>query len=190
MARMPLTPHLACLAAPVAALLLAACGSNSSSTADLPIQPSPTAPVAPGLVTFNHTGFSIGLLPGKRDRLALSLHVGSGAAKFVLYVVRQGDVGTAVGSFSLPLDQAAMTSTIASAARAAQGAVHDARETTYQGFPARDARIASTANDGTLFVRTIRTPTRTYLLEYIVKGSDHRTAPAGYATFLASLKLT
>ena len=130
MARMPLMPHLAYLAIPVTALVLAACGGSSSATAHLPTQPSATAPAAPGLVTFNHTGFSIGLLPGKRDRLALSVHAGSGDAKFVLYLVRRGDLGTAIGSFSEPLDQASMMSTFDSAARTAQGAVHDARQTT------------------------------------------------------------
>lgn len=188
MARMPLKPRLVLLAAP-AALLIAACGSSSKSTAHLPTQPTPTAPAATGLVTFNHTGFSIGLLPGKHHRAALSLQVPGATLKLVLYLVQQGDLATAIGSFTQPFDQKQMTGAIAGGARAVSGSVHDEVATTYQGHPARDARINSDAKDGTVFVRTVSTATRTYLLEYIVKGPDHTTAPAGLATFLSSLKL-
>ncbi|MCA1689021.1 MAG: hypothetical protein LC720_00775, partial [Actinobacteria bacterium] len=87
-------------------------------------------------------------------------------------------------------DQKEMAAAIAGGARTASGTVQDEVATTYQGFPARDARVPSQTNHATLFVRAIATPTRTYLLVYEVKGTDHASAPAGYAKFLSSLQLS
>lgn len=73
------------------------------------------------------------------------------------------------------------------------GTVNDEVDSTYQGFPTRDARITggseSSGKKGTVFIRVIVTPERLYQLIYVEEGADQTTPPADFYTFRDSMKI-
>jgi hypothetical protein len=163
-------------------------GGKAKSTAGLPTTAA-ALPAGSGLVIFRRPGYSVGILPGKPERFASSFRGPEGSLKLVLYLARHGDAATEVGAVATKLDDAATRSTVTGAARSAGGTVADEAKSTYEGLPARDARIAGIAgNKATFFLRVIGAAHAGYVLGYIIKGS-HTTPPAQYRAFLASLRI-
>jgi hypothetical protein len=159
-------------------------GGQASSIAGLPTAAA-ALPRGSGLVEFRRPGYSVGVLPGRSERFASSFQ----KLGLVVYLARHGNAATEVGAVATTFDEAAITGTIKGAARSAGGSVVDEVKTTYQGFPARDARIAGIAgNKATFFLRVIGAKHAGYVLGYIIKGS-HTTPPAQYRAFLASLTI-
>jgi hypothetical protein len=163
-------------------------GGKAKSTAGLPTTAA-ALPAGSGLVIFRRPGYSVGILPGKPERFASSFRGPEGSLKLVLYLARHGDAATEVGAVATTFDDAAIRSTITGAARSAGGTVADEARTTYEGLPARDARIAGIAgNKATFFLRVIGARRTGYVLGYTIKG-NHTTPPAQYRAFLASLRI-
>ncbi len=182
------------LAAGVVALVVSAagCGGGGGGKAK-PVAGLPTAyaglPSGSGLVSFRRRGLSVGVLPGKPQRLAASFRYAGSDVKLVFYLSRHGDAATEVGSIATTLDDAAIASTINGAASSSGGQVADEVTTTYEGFPAHDALIAGIGgHKGTFFLRVIGARHAGYVLGYIIKGS-HTTPPAQYRALLASLRI-
>jgi len=72
------------------------------------------------------------------------------------------------------------------------GTLQNVTATTYQHFPARGARITALSNGSpaTVFERTILANGEAFDLQFVEAGSDVKTPPASYTTFLAALKIT
>jgi len=66
------------------------------------------------------------------------------------------------------------------------GTLQNVTATTYQHFPARGARITALSNGSpaTVFERTILANGEAFDLQYVEAGSDVKTPPASYTTFL------
>lgn len=161
----------------VVGLLLASC----SGEADKP------------LAAFQGEGFTI-LMPGKPTRSEQSADSAGGPVKVVLYTSESRDKAYLVGYTDVPADvEIDLPGAIKGAASGVKGTAQDEVETTFQGFPARDARITDAddgnGNKGTAFLRVINANNRLYQLQYIEAGGNVKTPSANYPEFLGSLKI-
>lgn len=141
---------------------------------------------AAALVPFQGKGFTIDLPGTPRHSV---LHLGKLTLEVDLVVSGTKAVGISYGDVpaGATID---LKGAIAGTATATKGKVRHSVNTTYQGFPARDAQIAGDARHKvTVFVRVIDTGTRFYEVQYIVRGSHRTTPPAAVATILGSLKI-
>jgi hypothetical protein len=79
------------------------------------------------------------------------------------------------------------------AATSVGGTLKDVKKLSFQGFPARDARITgaedSKGNKGTVFARVIRANGRIFQLQFVTGGADVTSAPKQYTAFVSSLKI-
>ena len=136
---------------------------------------------------FQLEGFSASF-PSEPERSQQPVQTPVGQLDVVAYQSLGDTDGYSVSYFQIPQGGGAdLAGAIAGAARQVEGTATDEVETTYQGFPARDARITNAFGEGTIFTRVIAANSRLYQLQYLVDGVDV-TAPAPeYPQFLASL---
>ena len=156
------------------ALVLAACGGEATKD----------------LKTLNGDGFTVSM-PGNPKRSEQSVPTAKGTVKAVSYTSDSSEKAFSIGYTTLPKGvEGDLHGAIAGGAANVGGTVKDEKETTYQGFKARDARITNAAeNKGTLFVRAILAEGRLYVLQFIGEGNNLTEAPEAYAEIVNSLKI-
>ncbi|MEY2441557.1 MAG: hypothetical protein QOJ46_983 [bacterium] len=165
--------------------------NNSGSTVGEPTAAPPSIaarhePLPADLVRFRGDGFSVSL-PGKPERATTS----DAGHERVFYAVRVADRYMGIGHVQVPHDKAPdviLRTSIRDGAATSGASVHDEAATTYQGFPARDARYTDVDGCCTVFIRMIITRSRFYQLEYLVTGTD-RATPAVFKKFISSLRI-
>jgi hypothetical protein len=159
----------------LAALVLASCGGGEATK---------------DLSTLDGDGFSVSM-PGKPTRSEQSVPTARGTVKAISYTSDSRDQAFSIGYTVLPSGVTGdLKGAIAGGASNVGGVVRDEKNTKYQGFKARDARITGAAdNKGTLFVRAILAKKRLYVLQYIGDGPDLEKPPPEYTTIVNSLKI-
>jgi hypothetical protein len=145
------------------------------------------------LAQYQGDGFTV-LMPGKPTKSEQTADNPNGKVTVVLYTSESRNKAYLVGHTDVPEGvQIDLAGAIQGAASAVKGTATDEVETTFQGFPARDARITNASdgkgNKGTAFFRVIDAKTRLYQLQYIQEGGDVKAAPPEYTEFLNSLKI-
>ena len=168
---MRILPTLATL---VAALALASCGGEANKE----------------LTTLNGDGFSVSM-PGKPTKSEQSVPTPRGTVKAISYTSDSRDQAYSIGYTELPSGVTGdLTGAIRGGATNIGGTVRDERNTTHQGYKARDARITGAAdNKGTVFMRAILAQHRLYVLQYIGDGANLEQPPAEYNQIRDSLKI-
>lgn len=158
----------------LAALVVASCGGEATKD----------------LKTLKGDGFSVSM-PGTPTRSEQSVPTPRGTVKAISYTSDSRDQAFSIGYTVLPSGVTGdLKGAIEGGATNVGGTVRDEKNTTFQGFKARDARITGAAdNKGTLFVRAILAKDRLYVLQYIGDGPDLAKPPAEYATIVNSLKI-
>jgi len=156
------------------ALVVASCGGEASKD----------------LATLKGDGFTVSM-PGKPKRTEQSVPTAKGTVKAVSYTSDNDEKAFSIGYTQLPTGvEGDLHGAIAGGAANVGGQVKDEKDTSYQGFKARDARITNAAdNKGTLFVRAILAKGRLYVLQYIGEGKNLEKAPAAYTEIVNSLKI-
>ncbi len=188
----------------VRGLLLSSCGggdepaqnpaSSSLSSEQGESSPSPSASPSAGssaltLVPFDGDGFSASM-PTAPQRATQDVSTPAGPVTVVLYLSEAGTSAYIVSYAELPSGQGDLPSAIAGAAQNVGGTVRAEKETTYAGFPAREARITGAQGGrATVFTRAIIAKGRLYQLQYAEEGGDVAAPPAVYGQFLASLTI-
>lgn len=114
----------------------------------------------------------------------------AGPVTVVLYLSDAKSSAYIVSYFDLPNGQGDLPGAIAGAAQNVGGTVREEKETTYKGFPARDARITGAeGGSATVFTRVILAKGRLYQLQYVQEGGEVAAPPAVYRQFLDSLRI-
>jgi hypothetical protein len=157
-----------------AALALASCGGEANKD----------------LATLKGDGFTVSM-PGTPKRAEQSVPTAKGTVKAVSYTSDSKEKAFSIGYTTLPAGITGdLHGAIAGGATNVGGTVKDEKETTYQGFKARDARITGAAkNKGTLFVRAILAKGRLYILQFVGEGNNLTKAPDAYTQIINSLKI-
>ena len=161
---------------------LVACGDDKEKNA------ASAKPAA----TLKGDGFSVEM-PGKPERRVLTAPTAAGPLPITSYLTEDGEEGFSMSVLKLPKGaRFDLDGAVEGAAANVKGTVEDNSKTRYQGFPARDARIANAAdnngNKGTVFARMILAKGRLFQLQFVKKG-DVTSPPAAYRSFVASLKI-
>lgn len=145
------------------------------------------------LETFNGPGYTV-LMPGKPDRSVNTVQTEAGPVRVVAYVSDSADRAFAVASTMLPAGvKGDLDGAVKGAASNIGGTVRNNTKTTYQGFPARDARVTGAedknGNAGTVFARFILARNHLYQLQFVTKGSDVKSPDGDYDKFVGSLRI-
>ena len=146
------------------------------------------------LAPFDAEGFSVSM-PGKPKRSTETANTPAGPITVILYSTESRNKAYVASYIDLPPGvEGDLAGAISGAAGAVQGTATDEVPTTYQSFPARDARITNAADDkgnkATVFTRAILAKGRLYQLQYVEEGADVKTPPKVYNEFLSSLKIS
>ena len=145
------------------------------------------------LAPFEAEGFSVSM-PGTPKRSTETATTPAGPITVILYSSESRNKAYVASYIDLPPGvQGDLAGAITGAAGAVKGTPQDEVQTTYQSFPARDARITNASdgegNKATVFTRAILAKGRLYQLQYVEEGADVKTPPSVYSEFLASLKI-
>ena len=139
------------------------------------------------LTPFQGDGFTASF-PTVPERSQQPVDTPAGRLDVVAYQALADSDGYSLSYFEIPPGGGAdLAAAVAGAAQNVEGTVTDETETTYKGFPARDARITNAFGEGTIFTRILATDTRLYQLQYLVDGADVAEPAKEYPEFLASL---
>lgn len=166
----PLKSLLLLFLALLSASALAACGGKASERR---------------VAVLNGQGFSVSM-PGNPTRKV-------GPQQLTVYVSQFGSQAFAIGGGRLPAGAGFnLDGAVQGEVTKVQGILQSVVTTSYQGFPARDARITADSNGTpiTIFERTILAHGAYFNLQFLQQGADVKAPPASYTTFLASLKIT
>lgn len=163
----------------VAGSALVACGEEKASR----------KPVA----TLKGDGFTV-VMPGKPKRETITAQTAGGPVPITAYITEGGSEGFSMSVLTVPKGvKGDLDGAVRGAASSVGGRLQDATKVTFQGFPARDARITgaedSKGNKGTVFARVILARGRVFQLQYVTGGADVRSPPQQYTTFVSSLKI-
>jgi hypothetical protein len=178
-------------------LLLSACGadeeqaqsSTSPSSSGKQAQSPSASSSASMLVPFDGDGFSASM-PTAPQRRTQEVPTVAGPVTAVFYLSQTGTSAYIVSYVDLPNGQGDLPGAIAGAAQNVGGSVREEKETIYNGFPARDARITGASGGrGTAFVRVLLANGRLYQLQYVQEGGNVTAPPAVYRQFLDSLRI-
>lgn len=183
-------PLVACLC-----LTVAACGGSTGNRKALatasPSSSTSASAVSTSamLVPFNGDGFSA-RMPTAPKRSTQKVETPAGPVTVVIYLSEASISAYSVSYVDLPHGHGDLPGAIAGSAKNDGGAVQDEKATTYNGFPARDARITG-AEGGrvTVFTRVILAKGRLYQLQYLHRGGRDTAPPAVYRQFLDSLRI-
>lgn len=157
------------------------------------VAPSCGGEAEKALAPFQGEGFSVSM-PGKPERSTETATTPAGPITVILYTSESRNKAYNTSYIQLPAGvEGDLVGAIKGAASAVKGTAQDEVASTFQGFPARDARITNASdkkgNKATIFTRAILAKGRLYQLQYLEKGADVKAAPSAYPTFLASLKI-
>jgi hypothetical protein len=143
--------------------------------------------------TLKGQGFSIAM-PGTPKRQVITAQTAAGPVPITAYISEGGEEGFSMSVLTVPKGvKGDLDGAVKGAASSVKGTLKDSARTRYQGFPARDARIANAAdengNKGTVFARVILAEGRVFQLQYVTAGADVKAPPAAYRRFVSSLKI-
>ncbi len=175
--RIPAGNPIAALALALA-LALGACGGKASERE---------------VATLSGDGFSVAM-PGAPKRSTQTVATPAGPVSVTAYITEGGSEGFSMSVARIPSGvKGDLDGAVRGAAANVRGTARDVRRTTYQGFPARDVRIANARGDdgsrATVFARLVLARGRLYQLQFVQEGGDVTEPPAAYPRFLSSLKL-
>lgn len=173
----PLKSLLLLFLALLSASALAACGGKASERR---------------VAVLNGQGFSVSM-PGNPTRKVGTVQTQVGPQQLTVYVSQFGSQAFAIGGGRLPAGAGFnLDGAVQGEVTKVQGILQSVVTTSYQGFPARDARITADSNGTpiTIFERTILAHGAYFNLQFLQQGADVKAPPASYTTFLASLKIT
>jgi hypothetical protein len=175
-----------------ACALLGGCGNETNESSEPTPSREPATPQDES-ATVEGSGFSVDM-PAKPKRKTGTVQTPKGPVKLTLYAVVRGDEAYLMSVGEMPPGvEPDLDGAVQGAATNVHGTVAERTSSQYQGLPARDARITDAededGNKATVFLRVVGEDDRYYLLEYIAKGSDVRTAASDYQPFLDSLKI-
>ncbi len=162
---------------------LVACGDDSKDAAsEKPVQ------------TLKGEGFTVEM-PGKPKRQVITAQTAAGPVPITAYLTEGGEEGFSMSVLEVPKGvKGNLQGAVEGAASSVKGKLADTSKTTYQGFPARDARITNAAdqngNKGTVFARVILAEGRIFQLQFVTGGADVKSPPAAYTSFVSSLKIS
>ena len=144
--------------------------------------------------TLKGEGFTV-RIPGKPKRTTQTVPTGQGPIVLTAYTTEGGSEGFSMSVAKLPpTAQGDLDGAVQGGAAQVKGTAKETVKTTYQGFPARDARITNAqdknGNKGTVFARLILAKGKLFQLQFIQEGGDVKKPPAAYPAFLASLKIS
>lgn len=142
--------------------------------------------------TLNGEGFSVNM-PGKPTRRVSTVQTPAGPLQLTLFLSKGASEAFSIGGGRFPARASLnLDGAVRGEAAGVHGTVRNVLSTTYQRFPARDARITAESNGTpiTIFERTILANGEYLNLQFLQQGFDVKSPPASYATFLASLKIT
>lgn len=165
------------------ALVLAACGGSDGFTSE-------------DLKPLSADGFTVSM-PGKPDREPVTVPTVAGNATGVVYTVKDNDEAFVIASTDLPATGVFdLDASVQGSATGVQGTVKKKTTLRYQGYPARDARIANAKSQGnkvTVFLRAIVVKgskgTRLFQLQYVSRDPDRAAPPALYGEFMKTLRI-
>jgi hypothetical protein len=143
--------------------------------------------------TLKGDGFSVEM-PGKPKRQVLTAPTAAGPLPVTAYITEGGDEGYSMSVLKVPKGgRFDLDGAIQGAAANVNGSLKDRSQTSYQGYPARDARITNAAdkngNKGTVFARVILAEGRVFQLQFVTGGGNVKSAPAAYTRFVSSLRI-
>lgn len=158
---------------------LVACGEEKART----------KPVA----TLKGAGFTVAM-PGSPKRETITAQTAGGPVPITAYITEGGSEGFSMSVLKIPQGvKGDLLGAVRGAASSVGGTLKDNTKVTYQGFPARDARITgaedSNGNQGTVFARVILAKGRVFQLQFVTEGADVKAPPEQYTRFVASLKI-
>jgi len=161
---------------------LVACGEDKKNAAS-----------AKPAATLKGDGFSVEM-PGSPKRQVLTAPTSAGPLPITAYITEGGEEGFGISVLKVPKGaQFNLDGAVRGAAANVNGTLKDSSKTSYEGYPARDARITNAAdkngNKGTVFARVILTESKVLQLQFVTDGADVRSPPAAYARFVSSLKI-
>jgi hypothetical protein len=161
---------------------LVACGDDKKGAAS-------EKPVA----TLKGEGFTV-RMPGKPKRQVITAQTAAGPVPITAYLTEGGQEGFSMSVLTVPKGvKGNLQGAVEGAASSVRGKLASTAKTTYQGFPARDARITNAAdqngNKGTVFARVILAKGRIFQLQFVTGGADVASPPAAYAGFISSLRI-
>ncbi len=173
----------------VAALLgaaLLACGDDDGEGGEQSVADTPAK-------TLEGDGFTV-RMPGTAKRQVVTAQTAAGPVPITAYITEGGEEGFSMSVLKLPEGVAGdLAGAVQGAASSVQGRVAADRQTRYQGFPAREARIADASDQngtrGTVFARVILAEGRVFQLQFVTGGADVKTPPAAYTRFVSSLRI-
>lgn len=165
--------------ASIAGATLVACGKEKASE----------RPVA----TLNGDGFTVAM-PGSPKREVITAQTAGGPVPITAYITEGGAEGFSMSVLKVPHGvKGDLVGAVRGAARSVGGTLKDSRKVTFQGYPARDARITgaedSNGNKGTVFARIILAKGRVFQLQFVTGGADVTSPPKQYTAFVSSLKI-
>lgn len=163
----------------VAGSALAACGEEKARQ----------KPVA----TLKGDGFTVAM-PGNPKRETITAQTAGGPVPITAYITEGGSEGFSMSVLKVPKGvKGDLLGAVRGAASSVGGTLKDNTKITYQGFPARDARVTgakdSNGNKGTVFARVILAKGRVFQLQFVTEGADVKAPPEQYTTFVGSLKI-
>jgi hypothetical protein len=158
---------------------LVACGEEKAST----------KPIS----TLKGDGFTVAM-PGHPKPETINAQTAGGPVRITAYITEGGEEGYSMSVLRIPQGvRGDLDGAVKGAATSVGGTLKDVKKLSFQGFPARDARITgaedSQGNKGTVFARVIRANGRIFQLQFVTGGADVTSAPKQYTAFVSSLKI-
>jgi hypothetical protein len=146
------------------------------------------------VATLKGEGFTVAM-PGKPKREVITAQTAAGPVPITAYITEGGEEGFSMSVLKVPSGvKGDLDGAVKGAASSVGGKLADTTKTTFQGFPARDARITgakdSNGNKGTVFARVILAKGKVFQLQFVTGGADVKSAPKQYTAFVASLKIS
>ncbi len=165
--------------ASVAGATLVACAKENASE----------QPVA----TVQGDGFTVAM-PGSPKREVITAQTAGGPVPITAYITEGGEEGFSMSVLKVPEGvKGDLVGAVRGAATSVGGTLKDSRKVTFQGYPARDARITgaedSDGDKGTVFARVILAKGRVFQLQFVTGGADVTSPPKQYTAFVSSLKI-
>ena len=158
---------------------LVACGEEKASTKRV--------------ATLKGDGFTVAM-PGKPKAETITAQTARGPLPITAYITEGGQEGFSMSVLRIPRGvRGDLDGAVRGAASSVGGTLKDSKTLTFQGYPARDARITgatdSNGNKGTVFARVILANGRIFQLQFVTGGADVTSPPPQYTAFVSSLKL-
>lgn len=167
-------------------VLASAVGATLGACAE---QEASEKPVA----TLRGEGFTVAM-PGSPRREVITAQTAGGPVPITAYITEGGEEGFSMSVLTVPDGvKGDLVGAVRGAATSVGGTLKDSRKVTFQGYPARDARITgaedANGNQGTVFARIVLAKGRVFQLQFVTGGADVTSPPKQYTAFVSSLKI-